>query len=312
MICKSTFCTDGGPLATSRAQRYITNELKVPPGGIFSYGCEIQNWSSINTAVKIIYNKKDRGRYYHYIIGFDPADKVNEQKALKIGKEIAPYWDNRYVIDAVHNNTGHIHLHFLVSYTTIDGKQKGMGGNDLNDLKCFISRIAETEGCCKVRMYNNTVQKHTGSITDCDTDDPEFEIPDTEYLSDPQEMFGDITYDMASEMRNKQSDRQVINRCYTTNNFYIFQAPTTFNQAGRYGYGYYNRANQQYPALTGSAGNAAAINYAPAGSIPLLPAAQSASVLRRLRWKIRNPQVVLLLGIVILFHTITLLNTGLM
>ncbi len=32
MICKSDFCTDGGPLATSRAQRYITNELKVPPG----------------------------------------------------------------------------------------------------------------------------------------------------------------------------------------------------------------------------------------------------------------------------------------
>ncbi len=179
----------------------------------------------------------------------------------------------------MHNNTGHIHIHVLVSYTTIDGKQKGMGGNDLNDLKCFISHIAEAEGCCKVRMYNNTGQKHTGSITDCDTDDPEFEIPDTEYLSDPQEIFGDITYDPASEIRNEPSGRQVINKFYTTNNYYNFCAPTTFNQAGRYGYGNYNRDNQQYPALTGSTGNVAAMGCVPAGSVPFPPAVPSAPAL---------------------------------
>lgn len=282
MIIKSIYCSDGGSLATSKAQRYITNELKVPPGGIFSYGCGVRNWSSINTAVKIIYNKKDRGRYYHYIIGFDPADKVDEQKALKIGEKIALHWKDRYVLGAVHNNTGHIHLHILVSYTTIDGKQKGMGGNDLNDFKSYVSRIAEAEGCCKVRMYNNTVQKHTDSISDSDTDAPEFEIPDTEYLADPQTMFGEeviITHDTAGEKRNELGDRQIINRFYTTNNYYNFWAPTTFNQAGRYGNGNYNRTNQQYPALTGSAGNGTAMSYAPAGNVPLLPAAQSAPVL---------------------------------
>lgn len=91
MIIKSIYCSDDRPYATLDAQRYIFNEAKVPIGGTFAYGCAPERWSSSNISTKIIWRKKGRGKYYHIVIGFDPADNVPGEKAVRIGKKISRF-----------------------------------------------------------------------------------------------------------------------------------------------------------------------------------------------------------------------------
>lgn len=155
MIIKSIYCSDDRPYATLDAQKYIFNEAKVPIGGTFAYGCAPERWSSSNISTKIIWRKKGRGKYYHIVIGFDPADNVPGEKAVRIGKKTSRFFKDRYVAGAVHTNTDNIHIHILISYTTIYGEQKGMTKNWLNDFKSFVSGIAEKEHCLPVRMHSN-------------------------------------------------------------------------------------------------------------------------------------------------------------
>ena len=90
MIIKSIYCSDDRPYATLDAQKYIFNEAKVPIGGTFAYGCAPERWSSSNISTKIIWRKKGRGKYYHIIIGFDPADNVPGEKGGQDWKEKYP------------------------------------------------------------------------------------------------------------------------------------------------------------------------------------------------------------------------------
>lgn len=227
MIIKSIYCSDDRPYATLDAQKYIFNEAKVPIGGTFAYGCAPERWSSSNISTKIIWRKKGRGKYYHIIIGFDPADNVPGEKAVRIGKKISRFFKDRYVAGVVHTNTDNIHIHILISYTTIYGEQKGMTKNWLNDFKSFVSGIAEKEHCLPVRMHSNDWKPISGIHSLDGEDDPEMEIDAGEYLGKPEEvLFENIPDESTSGTTAgfapgyERQQRTYINYNFTVNNNY--------------------------------------------------------------------------------------------
>lgn len=195
MIIKSIFCTDKSMFSTLNAQRYVSDGTKVRLGGSFSYGCSVNQWSAANTAVKKFHRKREMGKHYQMVVGFDPADNVTDEKAARIGKRIARYFTDRYVLGAIHTNTAHTHIHFLISYTTIYGKQKGMTKSELNDLKSFVSGIAEEEHCCAVRMHNKDWESVEGLDSLAVEDSPDLEIDDSKYLGEPE----DVLYEGVQE-----------------------------------------------------------------------------------------------------------------
>lgn len=258
MIIKSLFCKDNGRNALYDAQKYVCDELKVPPGGISSYGCGTWQWSSTNFSTKVVFRKKELGKHYHIILGFDPADKVTTEKAIRVAKKIVRHFRDRYVLFAVHTNTGHIHIHFLISYTTIYGKQEGMKKNWLSDFKSFVSGIAEEEHCCPVRMHNKDWKPINGIHSKDGQDNPELEIDDSEYLGEPEEVLFENVPAVSSP---KTIDGYFPNyvpqqRTYITNNFttnYYFgyqQYPKKrYNKNGYYGSESSWNTSQSFPQL---------------------------------------------------------------
>lgn len=243
MIIKSIYCSDDRPYATLDAQKYIFNEAKVPIGGTFAYGCAPERWSSSNISTKIIWRKKGRGKYYHIVIGFDPADNVPGEKAVSIGKKIARFFKDRYVAGAVHTNTDNIHIHILISYTTIYGEQKGMTKNWLNDFKSFVSGIAKKEHCLPVRMHSND-WKPISEIHSLDgEDDPEMEIAAGEYLGKPEEvLFENLPAESTSgttvgfALGYERQQRTYINYNFTVNNNYYSPGYTPGKSKGANNY----------------------------------------------------------------------------
>lgn len=258
MIIKSLFCKDNGRNALYDAQKYVCDELKVPPGGISSYGCGTWQWSSTNFSTKVVFRKKELGKHYHIILGFDPADKVTTEKAIRVAKKIVRHFRDRYVLFAIHTNTGHIHIHFLISYTTIYGKQEGMKKNWLSDFKSFVSGIAEEEHCCPVRMHNKDWKPINGIHSKDGQDDPEVEIDDSDYLGEPEEvLFENVP--AASSPKTifgyppdyVPQQRTTINYNYTINNNYYSPGytPNKYGRSNNYNAVKSRNTNQSSPQL---------------------------------------------------------------
>lgn len=220
MIVKSVYCSSDNQYAMMEAQRYVCNKDKVPPGGIFSYGCGEDQWCSSGLATKILHRKKERGKHYQIIAGFDPADRITVQKAVFVGKQMARFFNDRIILGAVHNNTEHIHVHLLVSYTTTDGQQRGMKKNDLSDFKSFASDIAKRENLCPVRMHNSKWKVYPDVISEFETDLPEFDIDDSEYLGEPGKViFGDERSDFVPNAQAMLSPSYIAPHRYSSNGY---------------------------------------------------------------------------------------------
>lgn len=258
MIIKSLFCKDNGRNALYDAQKYVCDELKVPPGGISSYGCGTWQWSSTNFSTKVVFRKKELGKHYHIILGFDPADKVTTEKAIRVAKKIVRHFRDRYVLFAIHTNTGHIHIHFLISYTTIYGKQEGMKKNWLSDFKSFVSGIAEEEHCCPVRMHNKDWKPINGIHSKDGQDDPEVEIDDSDYLGEPEEVLFENVPAVSSPKTilgyspdYVPQQRTTINYNYTTNYYFGYQQypKKRYNRNGYIGSDSSWNTDQSFPQL---------------------------------------------------------------
>lgn len=258
MIIKSIFCTDKSMFSTMKAQRYVSDGAKVRLGGSFSYGCSVNQWSAANTAVKKFHRKHEMGKHYQMIVGFDPADNVTVEKAARIGKRIARYFTDRYVLGAIHTNTAHTHIHFLISYTTIYGKQKGMTKSELNDLKSFVSGIAEEEHCCAVRMHNKDWESVEGLDSLTVEDSPDLEIDDSKYLGEPEEvLYNDVQENTGFRNANSLEYGFAQPKVYNNFNYKI-----TYN---------YNLPQQRPNSYYGKSGFGGSSAMNSTSSIPALP-----------------------------------------
>lgn len=185
MIMKHTMQSSRSMDALAKADNYISDYSKVPGGGIGSYGCPPNGWVSACKALKINYRKKHHKQYRQFIIGFDPHDRVTVELAVKIAVMICKYYPYYYTKYAVHTNTDHIHIHFIVCNTCVTtGKQMSMSKSDLLRFKEYCSGILKSFGLSGIRSLRHALQESDVF----DSSDNSFEIEDDLYF-DAREVF---------------------------------------------------------------------------------------------------------------------------
>lgn len=160
--------------------------------------------------VKKKFDNEDGVQAYHGYIAFAPSDNLTPVDALTIGKRIVEQmWAERFqVLIAVHTNTAHLHIHFLVnSVSFIDGKKAR------DDEKNYIKLRAVTDKVC--REYGLSVVEHKSQGED---------IPDSQVVQDVLEAVFDATDpDMTRKMLEQKGYRIVRNNVLKTPSGRIFK-----------------------------------------------------------------------------------------
>lgn len=177
---------------------------------------------------------------------------------MKFGKRIARYFPDRYVMFAVHTNTKHIHIHFLISYTTIYGEQKGMKKSALSDLKNYVSGIAKEFNLCPVRMKGNDWKPFNALAPADGQDIPELEIDESDYLAEPEEMLFEglpentaSNYGFSSTPRYTPAPKIIYNYniTYNVNCTQPKYIKNNYDGNRSYNWGKAYSSNQAHPAL---------------------------------------------------------------
>lgn len=136
------------PADLQRAVDYITDMEKVPLGCIGSTHFPAQKWGRLVAKHKSLYGKSNMRQYQHSVISFSVDEPIRtESQVLEIAEKIAELFDGLPTIYAVHDNTEHIHAHFVTSATYIGGKQLGMSQGDFAAFMSAVGDLMETYGC---------------------------------------------------------------------------------------------------------------------------------------------------------------------
>lgn len=95
--------------------------------------------------IKKSFGKEDFGRRQlrHIIVSLQPEWEVPSKIALAIANDIAAFYSDRYqIIFGIHQDTEHIHIHFVqntVSY--LDGKMFSGAFKELDSFKAYVKEV---------------------------------------------------------------------------------------------------------------------------------------------------------------------------
>lgn len=101
-------------------------------------------------------NGKGKVKLIHYIQSFDPKEKISADTANKIAlAEVRKmFGENVQAVIATHNNTEHIHNHFIVNVYDLEGKRFYSNQNSLKKLKIISDEVCLQFG---VQPYDKTL-----------------------------------------------------------------------------------------------------------------------------------------------------------
>ena len=99
---------------------------------------------------------KGRVKLIHYIQSFDPKEKISADTANKIALAAVKkmFGENVQAIIATHNDTEHIHNHFIVNVYDLEGKRFYSNQNSLKKLKRISDEVCLQFG---VQPYDKTL-----------------------------------------------------------------------------------------------------------------------------------------------------------
>ena len=99
---------------------------------------------------------KGRVKLIHYIQSFDPKEKISADTANKIALAAVKkmFGENVQAVIATHNNTEHIHNHFIVNVYDLEGKRFYSNQNSLKMLKRISDEVCLQFG---VQPYDKTL-----------------------------------------------------------------------------------------------------------------------------------------------------------
>ena len=136
------------PTALGGIVRYITDSSKVPRGAIASTYFPPEYWQKMAQIHKRLHGKLHKRQYQHCILSFADTDAVFDYPtAMRIGKEVAATFKGMPTLYTVHDNTKHLHLHFVYSATDIQGKQVGLSPKMFSHFMECVGDIVEGYGC---------------------------------------------------------------------------------------------------------------------------------------------------------------------
>jgi len=90
--------------------------------------------------VKEYFHKEDKRQALHYILSFSKEEEkyIEPEEALRIGYEVAHYFQRWQVVFGVHTNTEHLHIHFVVNCVSYeDGKCISIGIMQLQEIQSY-------------------------------------------------------------------------------------------------------------------------------------------------------------------------------
>lgn len=101
-------------------------------------------------------NGKGKVKLIHYIQSFDPKEKISAGTANEIALATVrkPFGENSQAVIATHNDTEHIHNHFIVNVYDLEGKRFYSNQNSLKKLKRISDEVCLQFG---VQPYDKTI-----------------------------------------------------------------------------------------------------------------------------------------------------------
>lgn len=107
---------------------YITNPDKVREGGILGAAVIPEIAAQSMQSVAHAYHKEDGLKLRHTILSFDAQDQVSIQAVKKIAKQVMDFYADDYqILAAIHENTSHPHIHFVMNTVSYRDGHKYQG-----------------------------------------------------------------------------------------------------------------------------------------------------------------------------------------
>ena len=95
--------------------------------------------------VKRYYNSFGSKLVRHFVVSFDTKDYITAPEAYIIANQICAFWADRFqVVFGVHQDTKHLHIHFVVNTTSfVDGKILSQSYGELAALRKYVATSYE-------------------------------------------------------------------------------------------------------------------------------------------------------------------------
>jgi hypothetical protein len=106
----------------------------------FSVGVGVDKTFNDMMMLKKAFNKLDKRQCVHFVVSF--YDVFDKDKAIEIGMKLAQYYTNDYqVLMALHTNTEHLHLHYILNTVNITiGKKYRQNSKELAEFKRYANK----------------------------------------------------------------------------------------------------------------------------------------------------------------------------
>ena len=135
---------------------YITQKYKTPHQLIGGFHNDVQNPAGSMIAVSNHFGKNSRIRLHHFVLSFDYSLNGAYHLLWDIGLGVASEIAKRHqIVFAVHEDTNHIHIHFVfnaVSY--VDGKKYHGGKTEYKELIHLCTKIIDQVGLSPLAAVN--------------------------------------------------------------------------------------------------------------------------------------------------------------
>jgi hypothetical protein len=95
---------------------------------------------------KALHNKCSGKQYEHYVLSFDPDDKVEPELVYEITSKIVSHYNKHQSMWAVHTNTDYVHSHVIMNSVACDGKKFRQWKPQLSLFRSFIDEICRNHG----------------------------------------------------------------------------------------------------------------------------------------------------------------------
>lgn len=121
---------------------YCFNQSKTEPYLCGVYGANPYNLENEMLTIKRLYGKEGGRQVRHFIVSFRPGETVAALELQTAWAIAGLYADKFQIFFAIHNNTPHVHIHFVfntVSY--VDGRVYSGSHADFYRLKNFVNNL---------------------------------------------------------------------------------------------------------------------------------------------------------------------------
>lgn len=127
---------------------YCLNLEKTPSGLIGGRNIDTDHAAEEMETISKAFGKTDKTKVRHFILSFSPREHMNPAEVAKIADQVAGFYSDRYqIVFAVHEDTDHPHIHFVINHVNFrDGRHYHGTKQDFYGLQSCIKKILKPYG----------------------------------------------------------------------------------------------------------------------------------------------------------------------